>query len=45
MMFRFFFCAVIGLGLGELEAGAVEKPNVLFLFADDQSFEALGALG
>jgi arylsulfatase A-like enzyme len=45
MMLRFFFCVVIGLGVGPMAAGAVEKPNVLFLFADDQSFEALGALG
>src|SRR5690606_23003562 len=25
--------------------GAADRPNVLFLFADDQSYETLGALG
>jgi choline-sulfatase len=36
--------AMVGL-MGEPVMQAGERPNVLFLFADDYSFEALGAVG
>ena len=36
--------AVLGAAL-PLSVSAAEKPNILFIFADDQCFETIGALG
>lgn len=33
------------LGLSLASASAADKPNILFVFADDQCFETIGALG
>jgi len=45
---NFLQCAAAGLGSLALgpgpRAGTARRPNVLFIFSDDQSFEALGAV-
>lgn len=45
MLIRKFLVGVVGLWLTSGVSYAAEKPNILFLFTDDQSFETLGALG
>lgn len=45
MLLRSVFSLVVCFALTLSLASADQKPNMLFLFADDQSFEALGALG
>src|SRR6056300_2031597 len=44
MNLRTRLCAFVVV-LGGVTLSAAEKPNILFLFADDQCFETIGALG
>jgi arylsulfatase A-like enzyme len=45
-MKRFLFCCLVlsAIGLRDV-AGAAGRPNILFLFADDQRYDTLGAAG
>ncbi len=38
-------CVVVNLGANGLRAVADDRPNVLFVFADDQCFDTINALG
>lgn len=40
-----FVCAALALGLAARAAQPGQRPNILFLFADDQRFDTLGAAG
>ena len=44
-MLRFLLCGLLLAGGGLLAAPAADRPNVLFLFADDLTHDAIRALG